>query len=128
MSNMQPWLKTQEIIYFLKIIKQKGKIPSLYPVRTIWTTFAPLLRDGLILVESAWFPEWRRSRNGGDQGFLACLWCNQYHTIWGRKEYQMPAKPDSDAVVRDIKRQTRKKYNAEEKISIILKDFVLKKA
>ena len=32
----------------------------------------------------------------------------------------MPAKPDSDAVVRDIKRQTRKKYNAEEKISIIL--------
>ena len=32
----------------------------------------------------------------------------------------MPAKPDSDAVVRDIKRQTWKKYNAEEKISIIL--------
>jgi transposase len=32
----------------------------------------------------------------------------------------MPAKTNSDAIVRDIKRQTRKKYNAEEKISIIL--------
>jgi transposase len=32
----------------------------------------------------------------------------------------MPAKPDSDAIVRDIKRYTRKKYNAEEKISIVL--------
>ena len=32
----------------------------------------------------------------------------------------MPAKKDSDAIVRNIKRQTRKKYNAEEKISIIL--------
>jgi transposase len=32
----------------------------------------------------------------------------------------MPAKSDSDAIVRDIKRKTRKKYNAEEKISIIL--------
>jgi len=32
----------------------------------------------------------------------------------------MPAKTNSEAIVRDIKRQTRKKYNAEEKISIIL--------
>ena len=32
----------------------------------------------------------------------------------------MPVKSDPDAIVRDIKRQTRKKYNAEEKISIIL--------
>ena len=32
----------------------------------------------------------------------------------------MPAKTDSDAIVRDIKRKTRKKYNAEEKISIVL--------
>jgi transposase len=32
----------------------------------------------------------------------------------------MPAKADSDAIVRDIKRKTRKKYNAEEKISIVL--------
>jgi len=32
----------------------------------------------------------------------------------------MPAKIDSDSIVRDIKRRTRKKYNAEEKISIVL--------
>jgi len=32
----------------------------------------------------------------------------------------MPAKKDSEAIVRDIKRKTRKKYNAEEKISIVL--------
>ena len=32
----------------------------------------------------------------------------------------LSAKPDPGTVVRDIKRQTRKKYNAEEKISIIL--------
>ena len=32
----------------------------------------------------------------------------------------MPAKKDSEAIVRDIKRRTRKKYNAEEKISIVL--------
>ena len=32
----------------------------------------------------------------------------------------MPAKTNSEAIVRDIKRKTRKKYNAEEKISIIL--------
>ena len=32
----------------------------------------------------------------------------------------MPAKSHSDAIVRDIKRKTRKKYNAEEKISIVL--------
>jgi len=32
----------------------------------------------------------------------------------------MSAKKDSDAIVRDIKRRTRKKYNAEEKISIVL--------
>ena len=32
----------------------------------------------------------------------------------------MPAKTNSDAIVRDIKRRTRKKYNAEEKISIVL--------
>ena len=32
----------------------------------------------------------------------------------------MPAELHSDAIVRNIKRQTRKKYNAEEKISIIL--------
>jgi len=32
----------------------------------------------------------------------------------------MPAKTNSDAIVRDIKRKTRKKYNAEEKISIVL--------
>ena len=32
----------------------------------------------------------------------------------------MPAKTDSDAIARDIKRRTRKKYNAEEKISIVL--------
>jgi transposase len=32
----------------------------------------------------------------------------------------MPAKTNSEAVVRDIKRQTRKKYNAEEKIRIVL--------
>ena len=32
----------------------------------------------------------------------------------------MGAKTDAEAIVRDIKRQTRKKYNAEEKIGIIL--------
>jgi transposase len=32
----------------------------------------------------------------------------------------MPVKTNSEAIVRDIKRQTRKKYNAEEKIGIIL--------
>ena len=32
----------------------------------------------------------------------------------------MPSKKDSDTIVRDIKRRTRKKYNAEEKISIVL--------
>ncbi len=32
----------------------------------------------------------------------------------------MPAKKDSEAIVRDIKRKTRKKYNAEEKIRIVL--------
>ena len=36
------------------------------------------------------------------------------------RNVQMPAKKDSEAIVRDIKRQTRKKYNAEEKISILL--------
>ena len=32
----------------------------------------------------------------------------------------MPAKKDSEAIVRDIKRKTRKRYNAEEKIRIVL--------
>ena len=32
----------------------------------------------------------------------------------------MPAKSESEAIVRDIKRNTRKKYSAEEKISIVL--------
>ena len=32
----------------------------------------------------------------------------------------MPRKKDSEAIVRDIKRKTRKKYNAEEKIRIVL--------
>ena len=32
----------------------------------------------------------------------------------------MPAKKDSEAIVHDIKRKTRKKYNAEEKIRIVL--------
>ncbi len=32
----------------------------------------------------------------------------------------MPAKKDSESIVRDIKRKTRKKYTAEEKISIVL--------
>ena len=32
----------------------------------------------------------------------------------------MPSKKDSEAIVRDIKRKTRKKYNAEEKIRIVL--------
>ena len=32
----------------------------------------------------------------------------------------MPAKKDSEAIVRDIKRKTRKTYNAEEKIRIVL--------
>jgi transposase len=32
----------------------------------------------------------------------------------------MPAKKDSESIVRDIKRKTRKKYNAEEKIRIVL--------
>jgi len=32
----------------------------------------------------------------------------------------MPAKPESESIVRDIKRNTRKKYSAEEKISIVL--------
>jgi transposase len=32
----------------------------------------------------------------------------------------MPTRKDSEAIVRDIKRKTRKKYNAEEKISIVL--------
>ena len=32
----------------------------------------------------------------------------------------MPVKKDSEAIVRDIKRKTRKKYNAEEKIRIVL--------
>ena len=32
----------------------------------------------------------------------------------------MPAKHNSESIVRDIKRKTRKKYSAEEKISIIL--------
>jgi len=33
---------------------------------------------------------------------------------------QMPVKKDSEAIVRDIKRKTRKRYNAEEKIRIVL--------
>ena len=32
----------------------------------------------------------------------------------------MPAKSNSEAIIKDIKRNTRKKYNAEEKISIVL--------
>ena len=32
----------------------------------------------------------------------------------------MARKKDSEAIVRDIKRKTRKKYNAEEKIRIVL--------
>ena len=32
----------------------------------------------------------------------------------------MPAKSDSESIIKDIKRNTRKKYNAEEKISIVL--------
>ena len=32
----------------------------------------------------------------------------------------MPAKNNSEAIVRDIKRKTRKRYNAEEKIRIVL--------
>ena len=32
----------------------------------------------------------------------------------------MPAKKDSEAIVRDIKRKTGKKYTAEEKISLVL--------
>ena len=32
----------------------------------------------------------------------------------------MPAKKDPESIVRDIKRNTRKKYNAEEKIRIVL--------
>ena len=32
----------------------------------------------------------------------------------------MPAKSESEAIVKDIKRMTRKKYSAEEKISIVL--------
>ena len=32
----------------------------------------------------------------------------------------MPAKSESEAIVKNIKRQTRKKYSAEEKISIVL--------
>jgi transposase len=32
----------------------------------------------------------------------------------------MPAKFESESIVRDIKRKTRKKYSAEEKISIVL--------
>jgi transposase len=32
----------------------------------------------------------------------------------------MPSKSDTESIVRNIKRKTRKKYNAEEKISIIL--------
>jgi transposase len=32
----------------------------------------------------------------------------------------MPAKSNSESIVKDIKRMTRKKYNAEEKISIVL--------
>ncbi|MFC1694296.1 hypothetical protein ACFL1R_12420 [Candidatus Latescibacterota bacterium] len=32
----------------------------------------------------------------------------------------MPAKKDSEAIIRDIKRKTRKKYNAEEKVRIVL--------
>jgi len=38
----------------------------------------------------------------------------------GEKSIPMSAKTDAEAIVRDIKRQTRKKYNAEENISIIL--------
>ena len=32
----------------------------------------------------------------------------------------MPVKKDSEAIVRDIKRKTRKRYNTEEKIRIVL--------
>ena len=32
----------------------------------------------------------------------------------------MPAKTDSESIVKDIKRMTRKKYSAEEKIRIVL--------
>jgi transposase len=32
----------------------------------------------------------------------------------------MPAKSNSESIIKDIKRNTRKKYNAEEKISIVL--------
>jgi len=46
-----------------------------------------------------------------------------YYTVTSHpreKGVQMPAKKDSESIVRDIKRKTRKKYNAEEKIRIVL--------
>lgn len=38
-----------------------------------------------------------------------------------RKDKEMrPSKPTSESIIRDIKRRTRKKYNSEEKIRIVL--------
>jgi len=48
-----------------------GEQEELYPVRTKWTLSPHELRDGLVLDAGACLPEWRRSRNGGKQGFLA---------------------------------------------------------
>ena len=42
------------------------------------------------------------------------------HDNGEERNVQMPAKKDSEVIVRDIKRKTRKKYNAEEKISVVL--------
>jgi len=38
----------------------------------------------------------------------------------GERSVQMPSTPDTESIVRDIKRKTRKKYTAEEKIRIVL--------
>ena len=46
----------------------------------------------------------------------------------GERSVPMSTKTDAEAIVRDIKRQTRKKYNAEEKISIILEGFRAEKS
>ncbi|MFC1512169.1 hypothetical protein ACFL5H_03130 [Candidatus Latescibacterota bacterium] len=40
----------------------------------------------------------------------------------------MPAKSDSEAIIRDIKRKSREKFNAEEKITLFTKAFVVRRA
>jgi hypothetical protein len=67
--------------------------------------------------------DYRRDGEAGTEvirGSLALTSMRAYHNTQGEKGVQMPAKSDTKAIVRDIKRRTRKKYTAEEKIRIVL--------